>query len=243
MHSPNPEASPLGDGVLAALRGDILTLTLRPGQKLLTEPLSARYGVGQSPLREALSVLAGEGLVVRENRRGFRVSPMSLQDLDDLIITRLTVEPAMLERAIALGNPAWEQEISASLEALRPSLQKVGDGRPLDRIWEEGHRRFHFALLATGDPSALMDFCSLLYDRYDRYRVLGIPRRAYLAGVASDHDDMAKAAISRDAPQAMATLRRHIADTSATVRANIIAAGVTDRDGMVRLPASGTGLA
>lgn len=229
--------------MLSALREDILTLALLPGQKLLTEALVARYGAGQSPLREALSLLAGEGLVVRESRRGFRVSGMSLRDLDDLIATRLMVEPAMLERAINVGGDAWAERIRSALEALRPSLQKVGDARPLDRVWEENHRRFHFALLAPDGASLLMDFCRIVYDRYDRYRLLGIPRRAYLAGVADDHAQMAKAAILGDSGRALETLRRHIADTSATVRTNICASAFVDGQGDVHLPPTGIGLA
>lgn len=224
------------DRLQFALREDIRTLELPPGMRLLTGFLTSRYGAGSSPLREALSLLCGRGFVVRESRRGFRVSPMSLKDLDDLIATRLTVEPAMLERAVRCGDAAWEAQLRGSLATLLPSLQKVGDARPLDRLWGENHRRFHIALMATAETSMLVDFCEMLYDRYDRYRLLGVPRRAYLAAVADDHADMAEAAIARDATRATAILRRHIADTSAVVRSNIIAAGFTDSSGDVHFP-------
>lgn len=228
------------DRVHFALREDIRMLELPPGMKLLTGFLTSRYGVGSSPLREALSLLCGRGFVVRESRRGFRVSPMSLKDLDDLIAIRLTVELAMLERAIGAGDAAWEMRIRNALATLMPSLQKVGDARPLDRLWGENHQRFHIALMATDETSLLVDFCRVLYDRYDRYRMLGVPRRAYLAAVADDHADMAEAAIARDAVRARAILHRHIADTSAVVRSNIIAAGFTDNTGEVHVPPPGS---
>lgn len=229
--------------ILAALRTDILTLKLAPGEKLLTEHLAAGYGVGQSPLREALSQLVGEGLVTRESRRGFRVSRMSMRDLDDLIHARLTLEPALLVRAIHVGVGAWEAEVRAALAALQPSLQKVGDERPLDRQWEDCHRRFHFALMTVEGPSVLTELCSMIYDRYDRYRVLGIPRRAYLAGVANDHHEMAQAALARDTPRAVDTLRGHIVDTSQAVRSNIMAGGLIDEAGRVQLATCGTDFA
>ena len=228
-----------GDDVLTILRSDILSFSLRPGQKLATEFLTVRYELGASPLREALSRLVGEGLVVRESGRGFRVSPMSRRDLDDLIASRLLIEPAMLARSIETGDIAWQLNIERTLKALQPNLQKVGDSRPLDRAWEENHRRFHFALMAPGGTSLLMEFCKILYDRYDRYRLLGIPRRAYLAGVAGDHQDMADAAIARNAERAVEILRRHITDTSNAVLANIDAAGLVKPGGIIEIPPTG----
>ena len=233
------DMSDAGTGILTALRTDILSLVLRPGQKLTTEFLTVRYGLGPTPLREALSLLVGEGLLVRESGRGFRVSPMSRRDLDDLIASRLLIEPALLARAIETGDSAWEADIVRALKTLQPDLQKVGDSRPLDRAWEENHRRFHFALMASGNPSLLAVFCKVLYDRYDRYRLLGIPRRAYLAGVAGDHQDMANAAIARKADLAVAILRRHISDTSNAVLANIDAAGLVAVDGTIEVPPTG----
>lgn len=229
--------------VLEVLRTDILSLSLRPGLRLRTEFLTARYPFGASPLREALSLLAGEGLVVHEKGRGFRVSPMSLQDLQDLIGSRLLIEPMLFARAIAQGDAVWEANIVRSLEALQPNLQKVGDSRPLDRAWEENHRHFHFALMAAGSPTLLMDFCKILYDRYDRYRLLGIPRRSYLAGVAGDHKDMVDAALARDAKKAIEILKRHITDTSNAVLANIESAGLFAADGTIEVPPTGIALA
>lgn len=231
MSHREPDEPSLGDRVQSSIRADILSLDLAPGLKLSAEMLVLRYGAGQSPIREALSLLAGEGLVVRESRRGFRVAPMSLADLDALVAARLLLEPAMLERALATGDAAWEEELHFALDALRPSLQKVGDARPLDREWEAGHRRFHFTLVGVSGAGVLGDFCRMLYDRFDRYRVLGIPRRAYLAGVADDHAELVGAAVARDAPRATDILRRHIADTSAMLRANIVELGLPCSEG------------
>lgn len=231
MSHREPDEPSLGDRVQSSIRADILSLDLAPGLKLSAEMLVLRYGAGQSPIREALSLLAGEGLVVRESRRGFRVAPMSLADLDALVAARLLLEPAMLERALATGDAAWEEELHLALDALRPSLQKVGDARPLDREWEAGHRRFHFTLVGVSGAGVLGDFCRMLYDRFDRYRLLGIPRRAYLAGVADDHAELVGAAVARDAPRATDILRRHIADTSAMLRANIVELGLPGYEG------------
>ena len=62
------------------LRGDIISGTLLPGSRLRFADLQARYGIGTSPLREALSRLAADRLVVQEVNRGFKVPPLSLED-------------------------------------------------------------------------------------------------------------------------------------------------------------------
>lgn len=235
----DPTDATTSDDVLTIVRSDILSLVLRPGQKLTSVFLTERYPYGASPLREALSCLAGEGLVVRESGRGFRVGPMSRHDLDDLIATRLLIEPMLLERAIRNGDREWELNIERNLKELRTNLHKVGDSRPLDHDWEVSHRRFHFALLDLLTPSILTEFCQVLYQRYDRYRMLAVPRRAYLAGVANDHHDMAEAAISRNAELAIEILTRHISDTSDVLISNIESAGLAKSDGTIEVPPSG----
>jgi DNA-binding GntR family transcriptional regulator len=117
MSRTRQDAPTADDDLLTALRSDILSRSLRPGQKLTTELLGRRYDLGPSPLREALSLLVGEGLVVRESGRGFRVSRMSRRDLDDLISSRLLLEPLLLARAIESGGEAWERNILSTLRA------------------------------------------------------------------------------------------------------------------------------
>src|SRR5262245_61084630 len=73
---------------LFRLRTDIVAGTLKPGQKLPFAMLTAAYGVGVSPLREALCQLAGKGLVMLETQRGFRVTRVSSEDLADIVAVR-----------------------------------------------------------------------------------------------------------------------------------------------------------
>ena len=74
----------LAGAVLASMRSDILELRLAPGSKLPFKSLRERYDAGFSPLRELLSRLAEEGLVIGEDQRGFRVAPLTVEDFIDL---------------------------------------------------------------------------------------------------------------------------------------------------------------
>src|SRR5262245_152705 len=82
----------LNSAVLARLRADIVACRWMPGERLRVETLRERYGVGTSPLREALMRLEAEGLVVLEQNRGFKVSDVSLENLTDLMTTRIEIE-------------------------------------------------------------------------------------------------------------------------------------------------------
>ena len=71
------------------LRDDIVSGQLVPGEKLRVEHLKERYGVSAGTLREAITRLASDALVVTEGQRGFRVAPITIEDLED--ITNLRV--------------------------------------------------------------------------------------------------------------------------------------------------------
>ncbi|RPI45087.1 MAG: GntR family transcriptional regulator, partial [Hyphomicrobiaceae bacterium] len=78
------EAETISDDGYRRIRSDIVFGKLRPAQKLRLEALREAYGVSVSTLREILSRLSSEGLVVAEGRRGFEVAPVSADDLKDL---------------------------------------------------------------------------------------------------------------------------------------------------------------
>src|SRR3546814_8139341 len=108
---PNESASmTLAGGVLAQIRSDILELRLQPGSKLLFESLKEKYDVGFSPLRESLSRLVVEGLVIGEDRRGFRVAPITEEDFFDLTALRREIEGLAVTRSVERGNDMWEAE-------------------------------------------------------------------------------------------------------------------------------------
>src|SRR5262245_57438916 len=104
-------AKTLATHALHALRKNILDGVLAPGSRLRIDELRLRFGMGASPLREALSQLAAEGLVQRLDQRGFRVATADPAELSDLIASRCLIEAAALRASIAAGDEAWEERI------------------------------------------------------------------------------------------------------------------------------------
>jgi DNA-binding GntR family transcriptional regulator len=113
-------AKTLGEEAYSRLRADLIAGRLRPLQKLPFRQLSAKYGVGIGPLREALARLASERLVQFEGQRGFVVAPVSLDDLNDLCSLRVDLYCRALRASIERGDENWEAEIIVALHRLEP---------------------------------------------------------------------------------------------------------------------------
>jgi len=75
---------PLTDQAFNCLRRDVMMGHFEPGRKLKLDELQELYGFSSSPLREAMSKLSQEGLIRSDERRGFRVTEISQQDLQDI---------------------------------------------------------------------------------------------------------------------------------------------------------------
>src|SRR5687768_506882 len=96
------------------LRVDITNCELAPGEKLKLVDLQRRYEAGVIPLREALSRLAATGLVELEDQKGFRVAPVSREDLQDITSVRQQIECLALRQAIEIGDVEWESRVVAT---------------------------------------------------------------------------------------------------------------------------------
>lgn len=206
------------------LRHDILTGGLRPGERLRTRELQARYGLGLSPLRESLQRLSAEGLVVMDEQRGFSVAPVSLTELKDLTLARTSLESVMLPLAISQGDANWEAMIVAAFHRLsRTPLPTGADAGDAARQWEARHREFHAALVVGCGSPWLMRLYEQLVDQTERYRMIRLQslsrKKPMTRDVHTEHRALMDATINRDAKKAVALMRSHLQATfEATAR-------------------------
>jgi GntR family carbon starvation induced transcriptional regulator len=211
------DARSISEFALKRLRADILSARLAPGTKLRIRFLTSHYQIGVSPLRDALAQLAGDGLVILESQRGFRVAPVSRDDLRDVADARKRIELAALEMSINRGDDAWRKRVRVAYASFCQVKQKVGDSNPITEDWEQRHRTFHLVLLSACSSPTLLHFCAQLHDRFDRYRRLALPSRSYMGAVGDDHEVFMEAALAGRQREAIALLARHIDDTAALV--------------------------
>lgn len=211
---------PLVDQAFQRLRKDVLTGTYAAGAKLKVEELQAAYGFSSSPLREALSRLSQEGLVRADERRGFRVAPLSPEDLQDITRMRLMLDVPALREAIEHGDDAWEAAIVAAYYRLEKVESRLPDGPViLDEEWSGLHRDFHAALLAACPSQRQLAWSASLFDQAERYRRLSARARKSARRKSNEHKKLMDATLRRDADTAGALLAEHIRSTLRNVEA------------------------
>lgn len=205
--------------IFRLLRADIINGSFQPGARLRFIELQARYGIGTSPLREALSRLAADRLVIQEVNRGFRVPPVSLEDFADIARLRAMLERTAIKESIARGDEAWEEQLVLAHHRLRRLGRQESDPEEeaIPEEWERRHRAFHTALIAACGSPWTLQFCGVLYDQFDRYRRRAGRDAVVQAGLSRQHDQLVEAAIARDAGRADAILEDHINITARTV--------------------------
>jgi DNA-binding GntR family transcriptional regulator len=220
-------ARSLTAAVLDRLRDDILSCRLLPGDRLNIADLSQTLQVSPGAVREALSRLTSENLIVAEPQRGFAVTPISPADLADLTRTRCQIEAQCLRRAIEIGDVAWETSVVASHHMLsRTQPYAVEDKKILSEDWARVHKEFHETLVGACDSPWLLRLRRILYLHSERYRRLSGPLNRQERKIDREHAEILEATLARDADRACRLLVRHIeATTRILLRLDLVPPG------------------
>ena len=211
----------LASAVYDRLLKDILKGKLEPGLKLRLQILKTEYDVGNSPLREALNRLSEQGMVVREENKGFRVAPASEEELRELIRTRCWLEEIALRESIANGDDDWEERVVLAFHRLtRLSSTRKDDPGFNTREWERRHREYHHALLSACGSSILLGYCVQLHEKTLRYRNLAAVMEHRERHELEEHRGMQEAVLERDTAQAIKLMKAHFEITGEIVLAS-----------------------
>ena len=116
------------DGVYQALRHEIGRLELAPGERLRLEELASRFGVSLTPVRHALRRLESEGLVVSLRRRGSRVAPLSVEELEEIQALRLGLETFLARH----GAARVTEQALRGMEGARREMERAFRAGDLD---------------------------------------------------------------------------------------------------------------
>jgi DNA-binding GntR family transcriptional regulator len=195
----------LRDQVANALRAALISGELRPGVVYSAPTLAADFGVSATPVREAMLDLAREGLVEAVRNKGFRVTALSEQDLDEYTEIRALIEVPTVGRVTRTA--AAEQ-----LEALRPQAEAiVAAARRHDLIgYLEADRQFHLDLLGLAGNARLVETVGDLRKRSRLYGLNRLDQRGELVSSAEEHLELLDLMLTGDAPAAEACMARHL---------------------------------
>lgn len=206
------EPKTLTESAYRRLRDDIIDGVHPPGAKLRVEHLKDRYDVGAGTLREALTLLVSDALVVAQGQRGFRVAPISMSDFEDITNTRVLLETEALRQSIAHGDVQWESRVAAAFHLLTRAQEKVGKRVSAQHFeeWEERNRAFHDSLSSACPSRWVRHFVQVLYRQSERYRRLALVKRPIPRDVHAEHTAIFEATLDRDADRAAKHLADHI---------------------------------
>jgi DNA-binding GntR family transcriptional regulator len=198
------------DHIQQALRSDILRGVFAPDQPLRMEALKAKFDSGFSPIREALSRMLAEGLVVLEPNRGFRVAGLSREDLYDVAIARIAVEATALRMAILKGDDRWEANVVGAMHRYRKLSGSAFASETQLVLWEEAHDALHAALIGACGSPRLLAMQARYQEQHLRYRRLIVIPEVSGSAHCAEHERLVELALARDSTAAVAAIEQHM---------------------------------
>ncbi len=204
--------------VYEQLRSDVSHGVLEPGSKLRVEAMCTRYGVGASPMREALSRLSSEGLVVRTDLRGFSVAPLNWDELPTLTKNRIALESMVLRESIEHRDQNMEDELVLLVHRLArtPRSLSAEHFQP-NPAWETLHTAFHRTLLSRCPSRWMRAFCDNLADEAYRFRQVAAGKSFSSRNEHAEHTAIFEAVIEGRGDDAVRLLTEHYSKTSSVL--------------------------
>jgi DNA-binding GntR family transcriptional regulator len=203
---PPPKRS-LADDIVDRLREAIYTGQLAPNERLREERLAEFLQVSRGPIREALSQLEREGLVIKEPNRGATVARLSRDDLEEVYSLRLTLEQLAIRQAIRSAEPHYFTELQNVVNAMAAAMDRgitIQEATSLDI-------RFHEIIYQASKNRRLYNFWSILRPQVQIFLLARhVANPDFREHIIPGHQAILDAMCSKDEPRAVALLEEHL---------------------------------
>jgi len=197
---------------VAAIRDGVHDGRFVPGQRLIEADLIRDLGVGRNTLREALSRLSSDGLIVVEPHRGASIRRLGRQDVAEFYQLREVLEGLGARRAAEnIEMPGHRQRFTTALEAMRHATSAAQMPEYIDE-----NTRFHRAIVELAGHTRLLELVDQLEIQTFRVQfrsALARDRTGMREYSAAEHENLAEAILSGDAERAEQTMREHLRHT------------------------------
>jgi len=201
--SPRLRESALYEQVAERLRGRILAHTLAPGSWIDEQALATEYGISRTPLREALKVLAAEGLVTMKLRRGAYVTEVSERDLAEVFHLLALLES---DAAATVAASATDAEL-AELQTLHEHLESTVNDRD---AFFRANEQFHIRLLQIADNRWRLQLVNDLRKVMKLNRHHSLFKQGRLEASLAEHRQIMAALMARNAAKVQKLMQQHI---------------------------------
>lgn len=208
IHTPNPQTitrTSLHHELVGRLQTLIINADLEPGSKVPEKLLCDQFGVSRTPLREALKVLASDGLVRLEPNRGAWVTRVTIEEVEEVFPVLGALEA--LSGELACQN-ITDAEIDAVSDLHAQMIQSYKD-RDLDAYFSI-NQKIHRAILIAAGNGTLTSSCQALSLRMQRARYLANMTQGRWQEAVQEHERILEFLIARDGPNLARTLMGHM---------------------------------
>lgn len=196
----------LREEITETLRAAVISGELRPGVVYSAPSLAGQFGVSATPVREAMLDLANEGLVDIVRNKGFRVTELSEEDLDELSELRALIEVPTVRRIVAAGVP---RDVLDELRTLAAEIEAAAArGDLIAHVTAD--LEFHLLLLSQAGNRHLVEIVRALRARSRLYGLRALADRGALVPTAHEHAELLDLLAAGDAAGAEELMRRHI---------------------------------
>jgi DNA-binding GntR family transcriptional regulator len=197
--------------VAETLREEILNGTLAPGERIVQEDLAERFGASRQPVRDALRLLEGDGLVTLKANSGAWVSKLSEQECDEAYLVRERLEPLLLSKSI----PNLTQSQVSRLKELVNEIEMTKDIESFLRL----DREFHLLSYAGANDGMLSEFVERIWNTTQHYRRAFAKLNHFANSDVThmEHKLILDGILRKDSPQAEGALEGHIRRTRVTL--------------------------
>lgn len=202
--APGMADMPLYQRVAERLRERIVAHSMAPGSWIDEQALTAELGISRTPLREALKVLAAEGLVTMKLRRGAYVTEVSERDLSEVFHLLSLLES---DAAAVVAEQASDEQI-AELASLHQQLEDTVDERD---AFFAANERFHMRLLEIADNRWRNQMVADLRKVMKLYRHHSLFKQGRLEASLKEHRRIMAALKARDALKVRELMQQHLA--------------------------------
>lgn len=202
--------------LIPLLRDMILNGELRPGEKVNEQGLCTRFGVSRTPLREALKVLASEGLVILTPNRGAMIARISEREIDELFPIIGALEALAGEAACAMITPAQLQSLQEMHNEMVDHYEN-NRGVPYLKL----NQKIHATLFEIAGNAELTQLYNTLIIRTHAARFVAKKSAERWREAVEDHELMMRALDKRDGPWLGQILREHLRHKAQTVHESL----------------------
>ena len=214
MNTETIARSALYQEVAERLRSRIFVHELPPGAWIDEQALSESFGISRTPMREALKVLAAEGLVTLKPRRGCYVTEVSERDLDEIFPVLALLEGRC---AFEAAQKAGKTDLKR-LQALHERLERAAAAGDVEAYFQ-GNQDFHLALQGLAGNRWLMQAIQDMRRVLKLLRHDSLSREGRLAESLQEHRAILKAICASDPAGAEQAMRRHLMQGRAALAA------------------------